>query len=106
MHKICTTSVENPCCVNLSISVNGLYTFGVELLDIIVGPFFIDGILIGVKYRDFLENHLPPFLEDVFLDVTQRMWFPHDGCPPDFSRVTCQTLDREYNGRWIGREGH
>ena len=45
---------------------------------ILVGRFFIDSILTSVKYRDFLENQLLQFREELPLDVRQRIWFQHD----------------------------
>jgi hypothetical protein len=71
----------------------------------LIGPYFIRGHLNGIKYRDFLEQELPPLLEDVALDVRQRMWFQHDGCPAHYSNVAREVLDRDYDGRWIGRNG-
>ncbi|XP_025270745.1 uncharacterized protein LOC112639812 [Camponotus floridanus] len=73
--------------------------------DKIVGPYFIEGNLNGETYRNFLQNQLPLLLEDVPLNVRQQMWFQHDGCPSHYSRTAREVLDREFNGRWIGRGG-
>lgn len=71
----------------------------------LIGPYFIDGNLNGIKYRNFLENELQPLLEDVALDIRQVMWVQHDGCPSHYYREAQEVLNREYNGRWIGRGG-
>ncbi|KAL1514398.1 hypothetical protein ABEB36_003659 [Hypothenemus hampei] len=33
------------------------------------------------------------------------MWFQHDGCPAHYSAVAREVLNRNFNGRWIGRFG-
>jgi len=71
----------------------------------LIGPYFIEGNLNGTKYRNFLEQELPLLLEDVAMDVRRTMWFQHDGCPAHFSTAAREILDRDYNGRWIGRGG-
>ena len=73
--------------------------------DKLIGPHVLPGRLNGDGYRQFLENHLPSLLEDVPLDVRQRMWFLHDGAPPHFSLTARQFLNDIYPGRWIGRGG-
>ena len=73
--------------------------------DQLVGPHFFEGKLNGPRYREFLETDLPFLLENVPLAVRQQMWFQHDGCPAHYSGVAREVLDRDYNGRWIGREG-
>lgn len=73
--------------------------------DKLIGPYFIDGNLNGNKYRNLLENELPDLLEDLSLELRQNMWFQHDGCPAHYSVLARQVLDRDFNGRWIGREG-
>lgn len=71
----------------------------------LIGPYFIDGTLNGIKYRDFLEDELPPLLEDVALPLRQIMWFQQDGCPAHYSVIAREVLNRDFNGRWIGRGG-
>lgn len=71
----------------------------------LIGPYFIEGNSNGIKYRNFLEQELPVLLEGVTLDVRQSMWFQHDGCPAHYSIAAREVLDRDYNGRWIGRGG-
>lgn len=39
------------------------------------------------------------------MEVRQNMWFQHDGCPAHYSAVAREVLNREFNGRWIGRAG-
>jgi hypothetical protein len=71
----------------------------------LIGPHIIEGTLNGQMYRDILENELPTLLEDLSLEVRQNMWFQHDGCPAHYSMVAREVLDRDFNGRWIGRAG-
>jgi hypothetical protein len=39
------------------------------------------------------------------LPIRQIMWFQHDGCPAHYSLIARELLNREFNGRWIGRGG-
>lgn len=71
----------------------------------LIGPHIIEGNLNGQMYRNFLENELPILLENLSLEVRRNMWFQHDGCPAHYSVVAREILDRDFNGRWIGRAG-
>lgn len=71
----------------------------------ILGPFFFDGPVTGNTYLHFLQNNFQQYLEDVPLNLIQRMWFQHDGAPPHYSRIVREYLDAEFGNRWIGRGG-
>lgn len=73
--------------------------------DHLIGPYFFEGALTGQFYANFLEHELPQLLENVPLNVRQRMWFMHDGAPPHFSVVARNTLNEIFPNRWIGRGG-
>lgn len=69
----------------------------------IIGPFFFDNPLNGERYLRFLREELPILLEDVPLDVRQRLVYQHDGCPAHFAVNVREFLDAHYPDRWIGR---
>ncbi|XP_029673048.1 uncharacterized protein LOC115241426 [Formica exsecta] len=71
--------------------------------DQIIGPFFIDGILNGEKYANFLTEELPHLLEGIPLAQRIEMWYQHDGCPAHNARVARGILDEKFPRRWIGR---
>jgi len=71
--------------------------------DQLIGPFILEGCLIGEAYLRFLEEELPRLLEDVPLNKRGRMYFQHDGAPPHFSREVRNFLNYRFPGRWIGR---
>lgn len=73
--------------------------------DCLIGPVFLPGRLTGEVYRNFLENTLPGFLEDVPLAIRDAMWYMHDGAPAHFSQVARDFLTQAYGNRWIGRGG-
>lgn len=73
--------------------------------DQLIGPFFLPNRLTGQIYRHFLEEELPGLLEDVPLNLRNRMFFMHDGAPAHFSLIAREHLDEEYPNRWIGRGG-
>ena len=70
----------------------------------LIGPFFLDGKLIGTKYVD-LSTRLHEILEEVPVDIRFRMRFMHDGVPLHFSRVARQFLNQHFANKWIGRGG-
>ncbi|XP_076652404.1 uncharacterized protein LOC143358814 [Halictus rubicundus] len=70
----------------------------------IVGPYFIQGTLTGIKYAAFLRQDLSGLLEEITLFDRERMWFQHDGCPAHYSKVAGTVLNMKYPGRWIGDE--
>lgn len=70
-----------------------------------MGHFFLPGRLNGQLYLNFLQNELPPLLEDVPLYLRQQHWFMHDGAPAHFSILAREYLNTTYQNRWIGRGG-
>lgn len=62
----------------------------------IIGPHFFDGNLNGEMYLHFLQNELPPLLEELDLNTRQRMWFQQDGAPPHFHRNVRQYLNENF----------
>lgn len=75
------------------------------LNDKVIGPYFVNGMMTGQKYAQFLQEDLPILLEDVPLQNRYAMWYQHDGCPAHYARVARETLDSRYPNRWIGRGG-
>jgi len=54
----------------------------------IVGPYFIDETLNGVKYNEFLSETLPTLLNENEMPFSARLalWFQHD-CPTHNSLI-------------------
>lgn len=71
----------------------------------IIGPYFFDGNVNGQAYLDFLENHLPEYLEDIPLNVRQLMWLQQDGAPAHFAVNVREFLNAQFLDHWIGRGG-
>lgn len=67
----------------------------------VIGPYFFDGTLTGVRYLDFLENILPDLLEDIPLNERQEMWLQQDGAPPHNARIVSDHLQNRFENRWI-----
>ncbi|EZA59650.1 hypothetical protein X777_16753, partial [Ooceraea biroi] len=59
----------------------------------VVGPIFFEGNLNGVRYANFIENNLPPLLENIPLQLHLNMFFQQDGCPAHTSRITRERLN-------------
>lgn len=73
--------------------------------DYLIGPFFLPRRLDGQSYLHFLEEDLPPMLEDLPILLRNQMWLMHDGAPPHFSLRVREFLNYTYRNRWIGRGG-
>ena len=57
------------------------------------------------NYIIFIRDILPEMLEDVPLQVSQRLWFQHDGAPAHFALDVREYLNNVFPNRWIGRGG-
>lgn len=71
----------------------------------IIGPHFFERTINGEMYLDFLRNDLPGYLEEISLDVRQRMWFQHDGAPAHHYQRVSRFLRRRFEDRLIIRNG-
>lgn len=71
----------------------------------LIGPFFLPNRLNGEYFLHFLQEELPVLLEDLMLNVRQRLRFQLDGCPAHYSRPVRNWLNIHYPERWIGRGG-
>ena len=78
-------------------------------------PFPRQGSLKGLKqdgFTEVVENYiificdiLPEILENVPLQVRQRLWFQHDWAPAHFALDVRENLNNVFPNRWIGRDG-
>lgn len=72
----------------------------------VVGPFFYDGSLNGLRYvREILGGLVDEFQVALPLSACARVWFQHDGAPPHSSSAACRWLDGRFPEQWIGRGG-
>ena len=67
--------------------------------DGILGPYFFDGNVTAVAYRDLLVDFAGPHLIDNLLYLQQ------DGAPPHFGNIVRDWLNINLPHRWIGRGG-
>lgn len=71
----------------------------------IVGPFFIDGALNAVKYRQLLQERIIPALRQFENETGRQVWFQQDGAPPHYALTVREILNNQFGHRWIGRGG-
>lgn len=95
-HEVLEDRFQHQFSLNVWLGIVGEY---------LIGPVFLPARLTGEVYRNFLEETLPDFLDDVPLATRIAMWFMHDGAPPHFSLVARHFLTATYGDRWIGRGG-
>lgn len=94
----CKSTCYNPV-VKSTVLVERLGTIG----NYLIGPVFLPPRLNVPNYRNFLENELPPLLEDILLYTRQQLGFMHDGAQPTLALLLGNFLTNI--GRWIGRGG-
>ena len=73
--------------------------------DHLIGPYLMPSPLTGRDYVVFLRNVLPDLLDDVAIATRRRMWFQHDGAPPQYFGEAREFLNERFPNRWIGRAG-
>lgn len=73
--------------------------------DQVVGPIFFNNNLNAARYLQLLQTDLIPHLEDLPLDLRQRMWFHQDGCPAHTSHIIRNHLNETFPDKWIGKWG-
>lgn len=95
-HEICEDRFQHQFSLNVWVGIVGGY---------LTGPVFLPARLTREMYRNFLEETLPEFLQDVPLATRIAMWFMHDRAPPHFSLVARDFLTATYGDDWIGRGG-
>lgn len=71
----------------------------------IVGPYILPARMNGPNYLIFLQEVLPGLLEDLPLDVWNRLWYQQDGAPAHYYLPARRHLDATFPGRWVGRGG-
>ena len=57
------------------------------------------------NYIIFIRDILPEMLENVPLQVRQRLWFQQDGAPAHFALDVREYLNNIFPNGWIGRGG-
>jgi len=73
--------------------------------DRIIGPFFFDGTLTGLRYAEFLRTTIAEVLDELPLALVRNMWLQQDGCPAHWHRMARAAADLLFPGKWIGRGG-
>lgn len=71
----------------------------------VIGPYFFNGHLNGRKFIRFLRTAFWDLLEDVPLNIREKMWLQLDGAPAHFQLDVRNFLNRTFPNRWIGRRG-
>lgn len=67
----------------------------------VIGFFFIDSNLTGVKYLDMLRNSIVPAIIEVVLGNYKPVFQQHDA-PPHYNVLIRIFLDQTFPERWIG----
>lgn len=69
----------------------------------VIGPTILPNRLNAQNYLQFLVENAPIILDEVPLNVINRVIYQQDGAPAHFGVNVRNWLDDNYPGRWIGR---
>ena len=69
----------------------------------VIGPFFHDETVTGVRYLQMLQEDVLPVLQQLDTFKEKRLFWQQDGAPPHFFRPAREWLDRHFENRWIER---
>lgn len=73
--------------------------------DQVIGPYFIDGNLTGVKYVELLQNQIIPSLQQLGVQLGDT-WYQQDGCPAHNTIVVKNYLRDIFHERVISTDGN
>lgn len=68
----------------------------------LIGPFFIDGMLNANKFLELLRTHIIPEIQNLNIE---NVWFQMDGAPAHSTAAVTRFLNEMFVDRWIGRFG-
>ena len=71
----------------------------------LIGPCFLPARLNTQNYLQFLNDCAPILIDEIPLNVRNRVIYQQDGAPAHFGLVVRNCLNVEYPGRWVGRKG-
>jgi hypothetical protein len=66
----------------------------------LTGPHFTEGHLTADYHRNFLQNDLPLYSDNVPIATQGKMSIQQDGAPLHFGRKVMVFLNDNYHGRW------
>jgi hypothetical protein len=69
----------------------------------LIEPHIFKGHHTAAYYKNFLQNDLPLYLEQVPLSRRGQMWIQHDEASPHFATEVTDFLSDSYHGRWLGQ---
>jgi hypothetical protein len=67
----------------------------------LIGPHSTEGSFIAPYYKNFCENVLPPYLEDVSLAARETMWLQQEESRRHFCKAVTEFMNENYEERWI-----
>ena len=79
--------------------------FGWRVFWSTIWPHVIKGCLTAPYFRNFLENELLIYLEDMSLATQGWIRLQHEGALPHFDREVTELFNENCEGRWVGRYG-
>lgn len=71
----------------------------------VIGPRFLNSVINGESYLQFLRDLLPDLLDNVPLAIADNLIYQQDGAPAHYSLAVRNWLDDHFGDRWIGRRG-
>lgn len=101
-------SIENP---RINVEVRNQHRFGFNvwcgiLGGRIIGPIIFEGNLNRHRYLNMLQVDVERYLDEIPINLNERIWFQQDGCPAHNAVIISNYLRERFPGRWIANRGH
>ena len=68
----------------------------------VIGPFFYEGTLTGIKYGEMLEDRILPSIREAYGNMRRDIWFMQDGAPAHRGLNVRHKLHEVFGNRVLG----
>ncbi len=104
-HNCIYYDTENPKLIyEKQLNQPGLNVWGGFSLNTVYGPYFFENTITANAYLEMLRDYLLPGIK-THEDNFEELYYQHDGAPAHYAVSVREFLDREFDGRIIGRRG-
>lgn len=105
-HNCIYYEAENPHVIlEKEVNMPGLSVWAGVWYGGIIGPYFFNGTINGLRYQQMLAEFVWPAVSNFILE-DEPFYYQHDGAAPHFARVVRDWMNEHFQNQWIGRRGY